>query len=767
MARRSRYRPAWTAFAVAACLCGTAAEAQQGETPMPVGIVLNGRDLQRLGLVVVDGERIFVRVSDLREWGIVTAFRTEVQIEGESYLEIGSEQDISGRLDPDGANLLLDVDPAHLPETRIGASERAVPVAEAVPVAFIDYDLHFTRQKRDNFVSAVVDAGVSGPWGVAGTSALAESTRSSVTRLDSTFVRDFPEQNQRLSVGDTFTRGSAWSQSARFGGIRFGTDFSLDPARITYPLPSVSGSALLPSTVELASRAASQSLAVEPGRFAFDYRPRFTGAGEVTMIVRDIAGNERTVSRSFYSSTALLRPGLSEFSLEAGALREDYGYRSFAYGEAFAAAFYRRGLTPVLTLEGRAEGSGRTRMAGGAATLVIQPIGEMRLSAAASHGETGHGRLYQVQFQRLTPGYSITASYRAADAGFRQVGDNVREREARRELAVSGSLVLGRLGGLNASYLRIVEGRRHQSISSVGYSTNVGRVFLSLGAQRFDSDDGTVTSGFASLTLPLGQGRHVGFYADQESAAATYEKAAPSGRGLGYRAASGYEDDRGVWVEGAATLRAAAGQLDIAAARRGGDIMARLEARGALVVTGGGLVATPSVDNALAVVEVPGSSAVGVMLENQPIARRAGGGRLAVVTGLQPYVANRISIDPSELPISGELGAAEQVVAPGWRQAARVSFGSREVHPVRLRLVDEGGSPLPPGLVVTGREGDAMFTGYDGEVFLADYQARAILTVERAGGSRCRVLLPSSAPADALATPLAVTCTAVPSKAGE
>jgi outer membrane usher protein len=187
--------------------------------------------------------------------------------------------------------------------------------------------------------------------------------------------------------------------------------------------------------------------------------------------------------------------------------------------------------------------------------------------------------------------------------------------------------------------------------------------------------------------------------------------------------------------------------------------MTRVEARGALVATGGLLMATPSVDDGLAIVEVPGGERIPVFLENQPVAARAGGGRPAIVTGLQPYVANRISVDPEALPITGELGGVEQVVAPGWRQAARVVFGAREVHPARLRLVDENGSTLPLGLVVSlGSGEEPTVTGYDGEVFLNDFEPGAPLVVQRSGVPACRAVLPAAMVQDPLARATQVIC---------
>jgi len=182
-------------------------------------------------------------------------------------------------------------------------------------------------------------------------------------------------------------------------------------------------SAALPSTVELAAASSRQTLDVQRGNFSIDYQPVFTGSGEVTMTIRDASGATRNITRSFYTSPRLLREGLDDFSLEAGFLREDFGWSSFSYGAPFAAASWRHGLTAALTLFGRAEGSGDSQAAGWGAGLIVAPLGEFSLTAAASQGKWGSGTLWRAQFQRITQVYAITASYKEESADFMQVGD--------------------------------------------------------------------------------------------------------------------------------------------------------------------------------------------------------------------------------------------------------------------------------------------------------------------------------------------------------
>lgn len=758
---------------------------------VPVGVVVNGQDRGCNGLLVVIGTRLHVRRVDLAACGVPVASgagqgAVSTTLAGEDYIALDELPGVTARLDAGGTMLLINVAAEGYAPSRIAPPDAPVAVSRSIPAAYIDYDLTFTQDRRTTAFSALLDAGVSGSWGVLAATGLVGTGRTPNVRLDTAYTLDFPGRRIRLVAGDTLGHGSAWSQPVRFGGIRIGTDFSLDPSRLTYPLPVLQGGSALPSTVELAAREGVRDFAVEPGLFSYAYRPQFNGAGDVTMIVRDIAGNQRVVTRSFYASTTQLRAGLADFSLEGGLLRRDYGIRSFAYGSAFGAASLRYGLTSALTLEGRVESGAGVTVGGVGGQLVVQPLGEIRLAGALSSGGGRTGTLIQVQAQRLTQAYGLTASYRATSAGFRQVGDPWQVLGARRELAFSGSLALGRAGSVNLGYLSTRTGRARSSLASASYSVMLGDAYVSLGAQRQSGDDGRSDWLFAMLTLPLGRTRHLSFSADSAQVSALYDKATPTDAGLGYRIGVGRENRGAGWAEGLLTWRTAAGDLELAGLYREEALFTRVEARGALVAAGGALAATQRVGDAFALVDVAGDPGAVVMLENRPVpmpdvdaGSAAQGGRPAghvLVTGLVPYVANRIAIDPARIPIEVPLGEVEQTVTPGWGKAVKVTFGHRPAHPARLRVTDAGGRPLEAGrevVVETGRRSSpsagtpaSTITGHDGEVYLEDFVPHAVLRIADGQGGHCIVRLGSAVPGDALAHPIAAICLPEPQLAG-
>src|SRR5690606_29339925 len=143
-------------------------------------------------------------------------------------------------------------------------------------------------------------------------------------------------------------------------------NFSLQPYRVVTPLVSFTGESVLPSTVDLMINGIRQSREqVLPGQFQIDTAPTLNGAGQAQVVITDINGRSQVVNFSIYGSQQLLQQGMSDWSLELGAVRQDYGISSFAYrDEPMFSATGRYGLDEQTTVEGHVEGSDGLVLAG-------------------------------------------------------------------------------------------------------------------------------------------------------------------------------------------------------------------------------------------------------------------------------------------------------------------------------------------------------------------------------------------------------------------
>ena len=199
--------------------------------------------------------------------------------------------------------------------TRMNAAERnRPPLTRASPGAFLNYQLSSQQIDGQRSSGAYAELGMFASLGVLTNTAVARdnSINRDMTRLDTTFSRDFPDSLKTLNLGDTISDPGSWGNAVRFAGIRFSKNFSLRPDLLTSPLLSTGGTATVPSTVDVfVNNQLVSSTQLPPGPFIIDRLPSVSGTGDVSVVVRDALGREQVVTQSFYSASNLLAPGLT------------------------------------------------------------------------------------------------------------------------------------------------------------------------------------------------------------------------------------------------------------------------------------------------------------------------------------------------------------------------------------------------------------------------------------------------------------------------
>lgn len=614
----------------------------------------------------------------------------------------------------------------------------SVPPPRPDPGVMLNYDLSASHSPGSVSSGALLEAVAFGALGNLVSSALvsrdSNASRYSSSRLDTYWRYDLPHRMETLIVGDTVGAGSGWSRPARYGGVRWGRDFSMRPGFVTLPQLSLAGEAALPSTVEvLVNNARRLSQPVQPGPFDLSNVPIVTGAGELDLVVRDLLGRETVVRQSYYASPRLLAPGLSDFSFEAGQLRTGYGLNS-TYGATFGAATWRQGLSSGLTGEARLEGQSQRRAAGVAFDGLLGTWGAAHVALARSDGSTQgpheSGNLVQVGIERSTPQGGGTLQYEHADRGFAPFGEATTplaasQRARERWLASLGGrlwsgvssnvsyvqqtrwdgdqvqllgLSLGRTLGtrtsLNVSLSKRLDGERHWSgFMSLNFQLDGGQ---SAGSQVSRGNDGQlVTSASARGKAPVGPG-----LAWQVQAASTASQRAQ----LGLQ----YNTSQAQWA------------LDTVSSADG-QVSTRLGGRGTVGWLGGMAFASRNADqSSVALVRVDGVEGVSVLRSHQVVAVTDARG-LAFVPGLLPWQKNQIAIDPLSLPLDVEVATTDHEVTPFARSGVVLDFGARRSLRALLILRQPDGTPVPPGTRVhllpagpeflAGRRGEVWLTG--------------------------------------------------------
>ena len=689
---------------------------------------------------------LLLRAEDLKALRLKTPQRGAMLVNGERYYRLGEE--LGARVNFDATTQHADVT---LPPDAFLSTVAAVSAADRPRATtpslggFLNYELFSEATTERTTFGGIAEAGLFTPRGVGTATMLSrdEANGRELVRLDTTWTLDFPDQLATLRVGDAISASGAWGRSARFGGVQFGTNFSTQPTLVTTPLLTASGSAVVPSTVDVfvnGNRVASQD--VPPGPFTIDHVPAITGAGQMQVVVTDALGRQQVVSQPYYTGPSLLRAGLSEYSVELGSLREDYGSASNAYGGLLAAATYRRGFSDRLTAEAHAEITADGPAAAGLnASWQVGEIGVLSGTVAGGGDDDGIGWLAGVGLERNGQRSNLFLRTQYSTEEFAQLGTDDIDQRPQQRTFVGFGLDFERYGNLQVAYgLQTYWSEPDQETIGVSHSLTLGNLgFVSLIlSQNIGSD--RATDLFLNWTLPFGDRRSAAVSLRQSDASAgeddfvavaTVQQSLPAGSGFGYQAMLSSNEDAQLGY----ALQGRAGTAGVQFARRNGTDGWRADVSGGLAITGAGVMPSRRLDRSFAVVKVADYENLTVFLENQPIGRTDSHGRI-LLDGLRPYESNQISIDPKQLPMDAELAVPTMQVVPAYRSGVLAAFPVTRSSPATMRLVLADGQPVPAGASVRTAQ-EVVPVGLQGLVFIGDAAGSQRAVVEWGAGQRC------------------------------
>ncbi|MDP9084385.1 MAG: fimbria/pilus outer membrane usher protein [Pseudomonadota bacterium] len=650
-----------------------------------------------------------------------------------------------------------------LETTHLSAAERRHPaVTPASPGAFFNYQLSTQQVQGKTTGGAYGELGVFAGAGVLTNTAVGrfQGGQREAVRLDTAYTRDFPNTLQTLSAGDAISDGGTWGNAVRYAGVRWARNFGLRPDLLTTPLLSTSGSATVPSTVDVfVNNQLVSSNQLPAGPFVIDRLPTVSGMGDVSVVVRDALGRDQVVTQSFYSSASLLARGLSQYSFNMGSIRKDYTLDSNHYGPMLGEVSYRRGITDTFTLEGHGEYlHGDAHAAGVNAALGIGHAGIINFTAAGGGNGHGSGWLSGVGVERRGSNTSFIANTQWASRDFAQVGQALDPamRMRQRTLFQTG-IGLGRYGSLSLAYVRQTY-RESPTQQTVGLTHSVsfgraGTLNLTLTRTRSAADTwhGSSSSspgqdstsafliyvfsfdGRRAATVSSVSGSGPGAPANEGIVSLT--ESPPAGPGGGYRlsasTAGNYDAD---WRQ-----QFAGADLEVEAARNQSIEGRSAYMSGAMTWLDGQLNSTRTVNGSFAMVDVAGLADVPVYVENQLTTHTDAHGR-ALLYNLRPYEANRISIAPEDLPLDTSIAASSTIMAPPYRSGVIARFPVERVRAATFRLITEDGKPVPVGALVQLK--DSLFpVVLDGMVYVTGYDHGVSADASWNGG-RCTFQLP-------------------------
>lgn len=739
-------------------------------TPLYVEIMLNQKLRPDIYPLCQNGAELYTTLQTLTDIGFRNLSGSIAAPEG--LVSLSAINGVTARYDALMGRVYL-MAPADLLQSRRYSlnenSDFPEQLSPSLPGAQFNYSIYGTNTNGINTASGWTEWRLANDasWSLSDSMQFGwENGGHKLTRLDTRLTRDFPQQSLALTLGDTTTGISEWTQQTRIMGVQITRDFGLHPLSTTVPDTTLVGQATLPSVVDIyVNNVRQTSQQVTPGTFDIGGMPLRNGINSVEMVITDLTGKKTVRSYNLYGSPSLLQPGLTDGSLEVGGVRHEWGVKNYSVESTpVFSGTLRHGVSDNLSLATHAENSSGLQMFGAGVEWV--PVSELGvINAAVMWGREGmdDGRALQWSWRRSSDLVNLSLASKVVTDGYRDIA--VRE----------GGGDHGKSCHLFASFNTVVGSPavglvsqedtlgQHQRYLSLSWSRTFGDGTVSLTLNR-QSGSSPSRSLAVWLSFPLGHQMDM----NMSHVSSGHESSFSSGlswradENNAYRVNHARNARKSEYTELELRHREYYGDVDVGLTQATGtNKMTSLNASlsGSAVLLEQGMFLTSRIGDAFGLVSTAGVAGIPVKLENNLVGVTDSRGFLFLDT-LQPWQHNRVSLDIAAIPDRWLLEDASAELVPARHSGALASFNIHPNNSVELILYDKPGHILPPGSQVKAGSTGAVLTqvGYDGLVWLSDPLNSSPLIVEGGGQSDCRIVLSEGIINRAQQGPVPVIC---------
>ena len=740
--------------------------------PLQLEVFINGRASNLIaGFRLRPDGRLEIERNELVEIGIAAPD------DDRGVIRLDQLDGVTYRYDDQAQSIYFELSASKLQPHTFDVRKADGEQLDAAPASFggvLNYGLVASAASYDDFsgvafdgLSANLSGRLFGPLGTLAASGVVGDIGSTISgrqgagsflRLDTTWSYSDPATLTAWRAGDVVSGGLSWTRPIRLGGVQRARNFALRPDLVTLPLPSLAGTAAVPSTIDVyidQTRTFSQQIPAGP--FTVSNIPAVSGAGKARLVVREAGGRVSETSAPFYSTDQLLRAGLMDYSAEAGFARRGHGTTSADYDQnPLVSASLRYGWSDRLTFEGHAEAGAGLANGGAGAVFGLGEYGVMSLGATASVHSDGWGAQVHGAIETEVHDVSLSASARQTFGDYLDLAAVTSELDSvaspERHLFAGAPLKsLARVSigfgldfldaGVSATFLHAREADGETAdIATLSLSKRLSdRISVYANGFHDFSDDGN-SGAFAGLSISLGGRDHasLGVSSDRDGTnySADYTRQLkPEPGSVGWRVREG---------EGSARVRQASlayygsmARFQTSVHQNTAGFSATTTIDGAVATAGGDVFLAPRIDDAFAIVDA-GAPDVEIRFENRAVGRTGSDGRL-LVPGLRSYQKNKIAIDPVNLPVNAAVATVQKDIVPADGNGVKVKFEiDRLDHAalVRFRLAD--GTDVPVGSSATlEATGEEFVIGYGGEGYIRGLAKSNTVTINL-GDTTCR-----------------------------
>jgi outer membrane usher protein len=364
-----------------------------GDETVIIGINVNQVDKGLFFIIMRDDGDFLITPEDLKGLGIRKHEGTVYEIEGEFYISLSSIKGVEFSLDEEALALNITAMPYHFEKQVIDFAfqEQLDVIIPKDSGGFLNYAIsHATDfgSSRATEVTNQLGLRYSDLLFLTDTVYTLDQETDQFVRLMSNITYDRRRKLQRVVIGDFFASSGEFGSSLNLGGISFSKIFTINPNFVKHNLIDLSGAVSLPTQMDVYMddiRFRRETL--PPGPFVLQNISPRQGAGLLEVVLTDPFGNEQRLLHPFYSSNDILTKGLHEYSYNIGYLREDFGMKSFDYGDLMISAFHRYGINDVLTAGFHGDAAKKRYNLGPSTSFFIKRLGVIGLAMAFSQNE--------------------------------------------------------------------------------------------------------------------------------------------------------------------------------------------------------------------------------------------------------------------------------------------------------------------------------------------------------------------------------------------
>ena len=617
------------------------------------------------------------------------------------------------------------------------------------------------------YAVGALEAVLSTEWGIGGTTATFDSRSNSgkerLVRGDTNWRYIDLASVRSYTAGDFVSNALTWSSSIRMAGFQIASAFDQRSDIVTAALPEISGSAALPSGIDIyINQLKTYSGGVPSGPFSVDRIPFFSN-GKLRAVITDQLGNKKEIVQSFYNNPRVLRKGLFNYSLDVGVPRLNYGRNSFDYDSILTgSASARYGLFKTLSLEGHAEfGSDGLVNAGVGTAATLGGIAYVAASVSGSRYHDFNGAKVTLDIETQLPRFKLFGSMQKNFGDYFDLGRassyRLYEKALSRISGASSGFVNSSFSSamrtgfsyqptfdrlsISGNYTRIKTPAQSQETLGLSISRSFGSS-LSLYGTGFAGVSGYRQAG-GMLTLVFrptrGISSQVTYNRRGDNGYTTMRVAHNQGREQGSfnwnLMANRYDTGE---LQGSATgnYRTPFGSIGGMVERSNQSWRGRADIEGSFILANGVHPAN-KIDHSYVVVRNAGPGTK-IRMGGVPVTTSNRDGS-ALISDVLANRLVKVSIDPVSLPDGWEADRTEDTLAVAYRQGGVVDFGAKYVRSALVVLVDAAGKPLPVGYPVTLNDSAEQFVvGYDGQVYFRGAGLDNKITVDLGNDERCQ-----------------------------